>query len=217
MYFRLSTDAVQGGPRSSFPRARATALQPPPGLAARGISLRWLGDGDDAWLRDLYASTREQEFVGLGWDEGARRAFLDQQFDLQHRHYLAHFPDADFLAVCQSARPLGRLYLRPSAPSHLLVDISLFPDARNQGIGRGLIAAAQRSAASQGCGMHLHVTTSNPDARRLYERLGFGPGAIEGAYLRMDWDAGPAGVRSVEDGLVQESVAVLRDRHQEDT
>lgn len=190
MFSPHSTDAVCGNPSPGFPQVRAVHLQASPALAARGVSLRWLDEDDHAWLRDLYASTREHEFAQLDWDGGMRRAFLDQQFDLQHRHYLTHFAEADFLAVCGAGRPLGRLYLCRTAPMHLLVDICLFSAARNEGIGRQLIDAAQCGAAAQGCGIRLHVATANAGARRLYERLGFIAAGVEAAHLRMEWQPG---------------------------
>lgn len=157
------------------------------------VSLRVLGEDDVAWLRDLYASTREEEMAAVPWPPAQKRAFLDQQCDAQHRHYLQTYADADFLAVCDVAdKPLGRLYLRRGAQDHLIVDISLFPFARGQGIGTALIRAMQQQAAAQGCGLTLSVLWQNPAARRLYERLGFV--AIDGAppYVRMEWRAAPA-------------------------
>lgn len=185
-----------------FPPERADRLQIPASLLGRGFSLRALVDDDVPWLRDLYASTRAEEMAPLPWPAAAKRAFLDQQFALQHNHYLAMFADSDFLAIQRRDMPLGRLYLQrptpagddgddaraaretradPAAsaqtdaalPEYLIVDIALFPQARGEGIGGALIAAAQARAAADGRSLRLHVMTTNPDAQRLYERLGF--------------------------------------------
>lgn len=174
-----------------FPAERADRLQTPASLAGRGFSLRGLRDDDVPWLRDLYATTRAEEMAPLPWPAAAKRAFLDQQFALQHNHYLAVYGDSDFLAIQRNGIPLGRLYLqragRADATAHalsearpdehpdeyLIVDIALFPQARGEGIGGALIACAQARAAAEGCGMRLHVMTTNPAAQRLYERLGF--------------------------------------------
>ena len=163
-------------------------MQTPALLAERGFSLRAVNDADLPWLRELYATTRAEEMAPVPWPEIAKRSFLDQQFGLQHQHYLAHFSDTDFLAIEDIERgPIGRYYLQRSAPEHLLVDISLFPTLRGQGIGRTLIEASQREAQALGCGMRLHVQQTNPAARRLYERLGFISESNLGTHRLMYW------------------------------
>lgn len=163
-------------------------MQTPALLTERGFSLRAANDGDLPWLRDLYASTRAEEMAPVPWPEIAKRSFLDQQFGLQHQHYLAHFGDTDFLAIDHAERgPVGRYYLQRTAPEHLLVDISLFPALRGSGVGSALIRQSQQDAAALGRGMRLHVQQSNPGARRLYERLGFVIEGAEASHRPMRW------------------------------
>lgn len=171
-----------------FPPEPAPPLRSHDTLAVQGASLRWLTAGDLAWLRELYAGTRADEMAPVPWTPAQKRHFLDQQFDAQHRHYLQAYGSADFLAICDAdGQPLGRLYRQRTAPAHLIVDVSLFPAARGQGLGAALIGAVQRQAAAQGCGVMLHVSQHNPRARHLYERLGFVVGEAGSPYLRMDW------------------------------
>ena len=171
-----------------FPRERPGGPTTPALLAERGFSLRGLRDADLPWLRDLYATTRAEEMAPVPWPDAAKRAFLDQQFNLQHRHYLVHYADADFLAVEHAERgPVGRYYLHRTAPNHLLIDISLMPALRGAGLGGTLIGHSQREAAALGRGMRLHVLGGNPGARRLYERLGFIADGGEGGYVAMRW------------------------------
>ncbi|WP_456359978.1 N-acetyltransferase family protein [Xanthomonas translucens] len=158
-------------------------------MRARGIGLRAARDADLPWLRDLYASTRSAELAAVPWPEAAKRAFLDQQFALQHAHYLQHFASADFLIVEAAQAPLGRLYLDRSAMPHVLVDISLLPQARGHGIGTALVAQAQALAAAAGCALSLHVLHANPAAQRLYARLGFIAGDASATHLQMHWRA----------------------------
>jgi len=168
---------------------RGDRLVAPAALRARGIALRAARDADLPWLRDLYASTRSAELAAVPWPETAKRAFLDQQFALQHAHYLRHFADADFLIVETAQAPLGRLYLQRGAAQHVLVDISLLPAWRGQGMGTALIAQAQALAAAAGCALSLHVLHANPDAQRLYARLGFVAGDASDTHLEMHWRA----------------------------
>jgi ribosomal protein S18 acetylase RimI-like enzyme len=167
-------------------------MQTPALLAERGFLLRALRDDDLPWLRDLYASTRADEMAPVPWPETAKRAFLDQQFALQHQHYLTHYADTDFLAIERKGRgPVGRYYLQRGAPDHLLVDVCLFPGMRGQGVGEILIRESQTAAAALGHGMRLHVQISNPKARRLYARLGFvDDGELAGTHQPMRWRAG---------------------------
>lgn len=176
-----------------FPRERADRLTTPALLIERGFSLRAAHDGDLPWLRDLYASTRAEEMAPVPWPEIAKRSFLDQQFGLQHLHYLNHYADTDFLAIEHVERgPVGRYYLQRTAPEHLLVDISLFPALRGSGVGTALIRQSQQDAAKLSRGMRLHVQQSNPRARRLYERLGFvAEEGAEGTHRPMRWSPPP--------------------------
>lgn len=171
-----------------FPAARHDSPATPTPLLRRGFSLRALHNADLAWLRDLYASTRQAEMVALPWDAASKRAFLDQQFLAQHEHYLTHFADADFLAVEHAQHgPVGRYYLQRQAPMHLIVDICLLPAVRGQGVGQALIGHSQLCAAAQGCGMRLHVLDTNVAAKRLYARLGFVTSLAEGHHQAMHW------------------------------
>ncbi len=157
-------------------------------LSEHGISLRPLVDADLPWLRDLYASTRAEEMAPVPWPESAKRSFLDQQFALQHQHYIAHFGDSDFLAVEHVGRgPIGRYYLQRKSPEHLIVDICLFTEMRGRGIGSLLIRQSQRDCATQGRGMCLRVQESNRAARQLYERLGFVNEGNGGIHRLMRW------------------------------
>jgi GNAT superfamily N-acetyltransferase len=171
-----------------FPAARDDCPATPTPLLRRGFSLRPLQHADHTWLRDLYASTRQAEMAAVPWDAASKRAFLDQQFFAQHQHYLAHFADADFLAIEHAQHgPVGRYYLQRQAPMHLIVDICLLPALRGQGVGHALIGHSQQSAAAHGCGMRLHVLDSNVAAQRLYARLGFTAGLAEGHHRAMHW------------------------------
>lgn len=161
----------------------------PPRLTGHGMRLRPASHADLTWLCHLYASTRADEMAAVPWPEAAKTAFLADQFGLQHRHYISHYADADFLVIEGDAGPVGRCYLQRGAPDHLLVDISLWPQQRGQGIGTRLIKAAQQDALRLGCGMHLHVLQHNVPARRLYERLGFVVVATQGYHHHMRWTA----------------------------
>ncbi|MEA9581295.1 GNAT family N-acetyltransferase [Xanthomonas nasturtii] len=157
------------------------------GSGAQAVVLRSERDTDLPWLQELYASTRSDELACVPWPQATKRAFLDQQFDLQRAHYRQHFADADFLIVEANDARIGRLYLHCTAPQHTLIDISLLPDWRGRGIGSHLLAHAQACAREAGCALSLHVLHANPAAQRLYVRHGFVAGSSNQTHLQMHW------------------------------
>ena len=169
-----------------FPSARCPALTEPPDARWQ---LRALGQGDLAWLPSLYASTRELELQAVPWPAAAKQTFLAQQFTAQHQHYLAQYPQAQYLAIEYDGEAAGRYYIDESGTDDLLVDISLFPAWRGKGIGGALIQRQQGSSAQRGRGLTLHVMAHNIAAQRLYARLGFEVTAEpeDGLYVPMRW------------------------------
>lgn len=62
------------------------------------------------------------------------------------------------------------------------------PECRRRGLGASLIRALATSAVDRGgIGVYLQVEADNPNARRLYERLGFR--VVYGYYYRTLWTA----------------------------
>jgi GNAT superfamily N-acetyltransferase len=136
------------------------------------LVLRPEQDGDEAFLRALYASTRADELASVGWSPAQRDVFLRMQFDLQRAHYRRHYADASYEIVVLHERPIGRLYVHYASHDVRVLDIALIPDARGQGIGRWLLELVIEQATRLGAPVTLHVAVGSP-ARRLYERLGF--------------------------------------------
>lgn len=152
------------------------------------LSSRQAAATDDPFLLELYTSTRADELAMLNLSEPQKHAFMKMQFEAQRRCY----PPADHQIICLQGRPVGRTLIKRSEDNFLLVDISLVPEARNQGFGAYLVRQLMDEAACQRKAVKLRVMVNNP-ARRLYERLGFtivnqdlaSPGAQ--AYLEMIW------------------------------
>jgi len=171
-----------------FPARDLPVAETPACLQERGFRLRAACSDDLPSLAALYADTRADEMAGVPWPLIAKQGFLDQQFQLQHRHYVAHYADADFMVLERDGRLCGRYYLQRRPPEYLVVDISLLASFRGQGLGAALIRATQAEAAALGCSVGLHVVRNNTGARRLYERLGFE--SCEGGsdtHQRMRW------------------------------
>lgn len=161
----------------------------PPTLRAAadfGIAYRAATPADLPLMAELYASTRQQELAETGWPDETKRAFLAQQFDAQHRHYTAHYSDAEQLIVERGGVPIGRLYLSASSSEVRIVDISLFPASRGTGLGGAILRDVLEDAREKGQMVSLHVVPSNP-AWRLYQRLGFVRAGEHGAHDLLEW------------------------------
>ena|SRR5688572_25792764 len=149
---------------------------PPPLKAASafGVTYRQFTDDDLAFVSDLYASTRREEVAMTGWPADMQANFLAQQAAAQHSHYTIHFADAEWLIIERDGRAIGRLYLRETAGDLHIIDISLLPDSRGQGLGGAILADILDLARDRGDAVTIHVERNNP-ARSLYARLGFEP------------------------------------------
>lgn len=159
----------------------------PPAWAARSLALRHVREADVSFLRQLYGQTRADELAHVPWPRAMLDRFLDDQFALQHKHYVTHYATAQFLIIESAGQPVGRLYVHQDNQDHHIVDISIATDHQGKGWGRELIAHLQALASQEGHGVSLHVSIYNPRARSLYERLGFQATAEEGAYVAMRW------------------------------
>jgi len=145
-------------------------------------------EGDEIFLRALYADTRGEEMALTGWPPDQCARFLSSQFELQKRHYDQHFGPEGHSIVELDRQPVGRLWLHDDDERRLIVDISLMADARGRGLGASLIRKTLAQARRNGrpC-VRLHVLSNNPGAMRLYQRIGFTVVGAEGAHLRMEW------------------------------
>lgn len=150
------------------------------------ITFRPITDEDLPFLARLYASTRQEELAVTPWTEEQKQAFLQQQFEAQHRHYQEHYPEASFDVLQVDGEAAGRLYVSRWTREIRIVDIALLPEYRNRGIGSRVLEDLLDEGRRSGKSVSIHVEKSNP-ALRLYERLGFEPIEDKGVYLLMEW------------------------------
>jgi len=155
------------------------------------ITLRTIEPSDEAFLYDVYASTRMEELALVEWTEVQKAEFLRMQFAAQQHHYTEHYSDTTFQIILAAARPAGRLYVARWPEELRIMDIALLPEYRNAGIGTALLQALLVEAAAAGKCVSIHVERFNP-ALRLYERLGFAPIADRGVYLLLEWTSSRA-------------------------
>jgi GNAT superfamily N-acetyltransferase len=141
--------------------------------AARlGVSCRPFTENDLPFVAELYASTRREEVAATGWPAEMQAAFLLQQHEAQHAHYSTHYADGEWLILERGGEAIGRLYLNDESRQVHVIDISLVPASRGQGIGGAVLQDVLELARGRGKPVTIHVEKYNP-ARRLYQRLGF--------------------------------------------
>jgi len=151
-----------------------------------GLHLRAVEAADMDFLRALYAQVRADEMAQVQWPDEAKRAFLGEQADLQHRHYVANYPGADLLVIESGTERIGRIYVYRTPSEIRLMDIALLEGWRNRGFGSGMLRDLMDEARASGSEITLHVEPNNP-AQRLYERLGFRLIEHRGVYDFLGW------------------------------
>jgi ribosomal protein S18 acetylase RimI-like enzyme len=149
------------------------------------ISLRPPLPADREFLFRLYASTREEEFSGLGWSAAQLETFLQMQFAAQQQWYATAYPRAEQQIVLLDGAPIGRMIIDTGENATTLVDISLLPAHRNRGIGGVLLRGLLERCGAARTKVKLQVLKKNP-AARLYERLGFVKTGEDDMYFHME-------------------------------
>jgi ribosomal protein S18 acetylase RimI-like enzyme len=148
------------------------------------ITLRPATAEDEAFLYELYASTRAAEVAAWGWTPAQAQQFLQMQFRAQ-RGYAA-YPGATEQIIEWEGQSVGHWMVGRSADEIRLIDIALLPEYQRRGFGTSLLKDLQRTARDERKPIRLHVAYGNP-ARLWYERHGFKLLAERGAHELMEW------------------------------
>ena len=162
-----------------------TMITRPPRSA---IAFRPIVDDDIAFLRHVYASTREDELQLVAWTDEQKAAFLDMQFTAQKTHYEDFYPECEYLVIELEGERIGRLYIDRRETDIEIIDVALLPAYRGRGIGRMLLEEILDEGRLTGKRVRIYVEHYNP-ARRLYDRLGFRQVDTNGVYHLMEWRA----------------------------
>lgn len=149
---------------------------------------------DMPFIQTIYASSREAEMTMVPWTEAQKTQFLDMQCQAQLHHYQTHYQGAEHLIILKDTQPVGRLYIHRTPLEMRLMDITLLPAHRRQGTGSHIIGDLLRESDQTNRPVTLHVEVINPDAYRLYERLGFTAVTQQGIHIFMERLPQPAAV-----------------------
>lgn len=150
------------------------------------VELQDVSPHDEAFLFEVYASTRRDELMMTGWGREEQDVFLRMQYELQKQSYALTHNDAIHKLLLLDGVRVGRLMTAETEDALLLIDISLLEAYRGQGIGTELLRGLQKKAAEHDKVLRLHVLQNNP-AARWYERLGFRKTGDSFPYSALEW------------------------------
>lgn len=150
------------------------------------ITRRPVEASDEAFLLQVYTSTRAQELAMVPWEQAQKEVFVRMQFEAQKRHYEAQFPGAAHDIICRDEEPVGRVFLARLPEDFHIADITVLPQERNAGIGSQVLGEIMREASQCGKPVRIYVENFNP-SMRLFERLGFRKAEEKGFHFLMEW------------------------------
>ena len=135
------------------------------------ITIRTATLEDLGFLTDVVIkTTRAQGRFGDDFNETEYRAGFE---DWTKETILGLAEPGCVLSVIESDNtPIGRLRVVRNANKITLAGIQILPEYQNNKIGNQLIEQLKREADQKGMALLVSVEKDNPDAQRLYERLG---------------------------------------------
>lgn len=137
-----------------------------------GLHIRAAMPNDTNFIEQLYKSTR----VDLDLIT-ADETFIDEiklrQYLAQTASYEEQFPNALTLLIEYHDQKVGRVILDFGHNEMLVVDISFIPEARNKGLGSGVMRSFIHCSEQTKLPIRLSVLQENSAAKKFYHNLGF--------------------------------------------
>ncbi len=116
-----------------------------------------------------------------GWDEVWQQNYFQEKFDPSKRKVLQwQGQDIGTISVCEEEEEL------------YLALIAILPQFQGRGWGTAVVQELIHQAQQAGKTFTLHVLKTNPDAQKLYERLGLQIVAEEETKFKMQLASQPA-------------------------
>ena len=150
------------------------------------IRLREARPDDRSFLLEVYAVTRAAELSLAPLDDAQKQAFVEMQFQAQDSYYREKFSQAEYQVILRDDEPVGRLYVLREKKEIQILDITLLPQHRNQGIGGSLIQGLLDEGRKKALSVQIFVEPGNPSLH-LFERLGFSKLREEGFNYLLQW------------------------------
>jgi GNAT superfamily N-acetyltransferase len=149
------------------------------------FSLRSVTPADDAFLFDLYVSTRAEELAMFGWGRAEQEAFCRLQFKAKESWYAAAYEGSESSIILKDGEAVGRIIVLRTPVEFRLVDIALLTEHRGAGMGGELVRRLLEEGAAARLPVRLQVLRTSR-AALLYERLGFVLCGSDQVYYHME-------------------------------
>ena len=135
------------------------------------INIRSAALEDVAFLADVVIqATLAQGRFDRSFNEAEYRAGYEAW---TRETVLGNVPDCTLSVIEYEGHSIGRLRVVRNNTSVTLAGIQLLPGYQNKRIGTNLIEQLKQEAEQKNISLCISVEKDNPNARRLYERLGF--------------------------------------------
>lgn len=155
-------------------------LKVPPSSSAV-IDRRRSTDEDRDFLFGLFCRSLALDNPLLLLPRKERDPLLRRLFDAREERLRATYTLADFDVLAIDGKPVGSLYVDRGKKEFVLIDISILPDYRDQGIGTAVLSSLLEEAGRLVLPVRARVLHRSP-AWRLWQRLGFELTGNDGAY-----------------------------------
>ncbi len=106
------------------------------------------------------------------WSAEQKAAFVQMQFTAQSSHYRVQFPQARHDVICCEGEPVGRLYLDRAGDRFHILDLTIAPQRRSNGIGAVVLKEILQEADQAMKGITIYTEKDSPSVH-FFERLGF--------------------------------------------
>ncbi|MEK6409224.1 MAG: GNAT family N-acetyltransferase [Acidobacteriota bacterium] len=127
---------------------------------------------DEAFLYELYCSTRSHDLGTAELELQQLGPILRMQFLGQRQQYAVDFPDADHQIILLNGEPVGRSIVERTAEQILIVDLAILSQHTGAGIGTMVVKELQHEARDAAKPLRITVEKSHP-ALGHWERMGF--------------------------------------------
>jgi len=147
------------------------------------------GQGDEAFLYDVFCTTWQDEIAALPNQKLAHH-ILRIQHTAQDTRFHSRYPGHERFVVSHGGVRAGRLYLHRTPTMVHAIDMTLLPEFRSRGIGTRIVSDLFELAREDGVSVSLRVPRRNQRAADLYTGLGFALVTMDDLDAYYEWSPG---------------------------
>lgn len=151
-----------------------------------GVELRFATPADEAFLIDLFISSRPW----LSWVDGEKdfiRALYEQQYTVMRSGQESVYPEHLDFVIETTGVAVGRLIVDLGYGDWRIAELHVAVAARGRGIGSSVIRGLQAAAGKCQLPLTLSTPIMGSNGYGIYSRLGFQVTAVTPPSLQMAW------------------------------